>query len=203
VSSLSPSLPPAARWGQLVGADFFGRTLTPSLCSMRPSCQRWPSIRVSPSLARGPHLLASSPSLTPARAIHHGRAHVSCFPTTPPHARPPSKPAPTRSLPSLSSTPQLTPSHLSLALRTHPWSTVVVCRPFRGRRRAPVVSIAPVSSASSPATQDTLWFAPNTSISLCSRSPDFSPHSRASATVDQGPRCVLIVAQALQSRLSR
>jgi hypothetical protein len=42
---------------------------------------------------------------------------------------------------------------------------------FCSRRRASVVLIAPVSSASSPATQDTPWFALTPSIPLCSRSP--------------------------------
>jgi hypothetical protein len=96
-----------------------------------------------------------------------------------------------------SSAPQQTPSHPSLALRVHPWSIAIVRRPFRGHRRAHVASIASVSSASSPAIQDTLWFGPSPSISLGSRSPDFSPCSRVPVAIDQGPRDVLVVAQAL------
>jgi hypothetical protein len=106
------------------------------------------------------------------------------------------EPALTRSLPSLSSVPQPTPSHLSLAPSAQLWSTAVVRRPFRGRRRVPVASIALVIFASSPATRDTLWFSPAPLFPLV-RSPDFSPCSRVSATVHQGPRGVLAIAQVL------
>jgi hypothetical protein len=75
--------------------------------------------------------------------------------------------------------PQQTPSHLSLAMHVHPWSSIVVRCPFRGRRRAFVAPVASVSSAFSPATRDTLWFAPNPSNSPGSRSP--GPHCAARA----------------------
>jgi hypothetical protein len=51
-------------------------------------------------------------------------------------------------------------------------SFTVSTRPFHSRRRALVMLIAPVNSASSPATQNTPWFALTPSIPLCSRSPD-------------------------------
>jgi hypothetical protein len=160
VSSCAHSLPLAARWVRSVSTD-------------RPFA--W-----SPSLARGPHLSASSPSL--ASNLHP----VVDAPTSrvsrplPPRARPPFEPVPTCSLPSPSSAPLQTPSHPSLALRAHTWSTAAVRHPFCDRRRALVVYIAPVIFASSPATQDTLWFAPSPFNSLCSCSPDFSSRSRAS-----------------------
>jgi hypothetical protein len=63
------------------------------------------------------------------------------------------------SLPSLSCALSRTPSLLSLALCAHPWSSHLVCRPFRGHRRASSASVALVSSASSLAMRNTLWFA--------------------------------------------
>jgi hypothetical protein len=126
----------AARWVRPVSAD-------------RPF--------VSPlSLAHGPHLSTSSLSLTSR-------------PRTPPWTRP-SRVFPGHSLrtwplsgarthlltPLAQLRPQQTPLHLSLAPRVHLWSFAVVRRPFHGRRRAPVTSVATVSSASSPVMWDTL-----------------------------------------------
>jgi hypothetical protein len=107
---------------------------------------------VSPLLqVRGPHLSTTSPSLTSR-------------PRTPPWTRPcrtflghsPTRPSSFWSPHSLahsprSIAPQQTPSLLSLAQCAHPWNSIVVCRPFCGRRRAPVASVALVSSPSSPA----------------------------------------------------
>jgi hypothetical protein len=41
------SLPPAARWLQLVGAGFFTRAPAPSRCSVGPPYQRWLPVRES------------------------------------------------------------------------------------------------------------------------------------------------------------
>jgi hypothetical protein len=56
--------------------------------------------------------------------------------------------------------------------RGAPSPFTVTSGPFCGLRRASVVLIALVSSASSSATQDTPWFGPTPSVSLCSRSSD-------------------------------
>jgi hypothetical protein len=121
-----------------------------------------------------------------------------------PHAPDPFSRARTHSLTTLAQLcPQQTPSLLSLAPHTHLWSSVVVRRPFRARLRASVTFVASVSFASSPATRDTLWFAPSLSVSPGPRSPAFSPCSRSSAAIDPRLPCVLAVAQALKSPLSR
>jgi hypothetical protein len=177
VLSRTRSLPLSARWDRSVSADH-------------------PFAHV-PSLARGPHLSASSPSLTSRSRTPPWKRPRHTFPGHFPHT--PDlflEPTPTRSLPSLSCAPSRAP-RTSLAPRAHPLSSATVPRPFSGRRRAPIASVALVSFASSPATRDTLWFAPSPSISPGSRSPDFLPRSRVSVVIDQGPRGVLVVAQAL------
>jgi hypothetical protein len=73
------------------------------------------------------------------------------------------------------------PARVRARTRGAPPPSAVVLGRFRGGRRVPTVFVAPVSSASTPATRDTPRFAPSPSISLCSRSPD--PHR-----VDEG-RC--------------
>jgi hypothetical protein len=122
-----------------------------------------------------------------------GRCHS--YPTYQPHS-PVHAHSPTHSLPSLSCALIRTPL-LSLALHARSWSSVVIRRLFRGRRRASAASVASVSSTSSPATWETLWFAPNPSVSPGPCSHAFSPYSRSSATVDPRPPCVPVVSQAL------
>jgi hypothetical protein len=75
--------------------------------------------------------------------------------------------------------PQLNCLALSLALRTRPWNSDEGSPPFRDHRRVFAASVASVSSAPSPATRDTFWFAPSLSVSPGPRSPAFSPCSRS------------------------
>jgi hypothetical protein len=98
------------------------------------------------------------PNLSPALPPWtHPRPHLSRpRPTCP---SPFLEPAPTHLLPSLNCALSQTPS-ISLSLCAHPWSSVMIRHPFRGHRRASAASVATVSSASSPATRDTPWFAP-------------------------------------------
>jgi hypothetical protein len=137
-------LPLAAQWVLSISADH------PFACS--------------PSLVRGPHLSASSPLLTSRprtppwtrpRCVFLGHSpHVPDLLVSPhPLAHSP------RSVALLRRPPRTPLSHCARR-----WSTTAVRRLFRDRRRAPIASIAPVSSASSLATRDTLWFAPSPSI---------------------------------------
>jgi hypothetical protein len=174
---------------------------------MGPPCQhRLPVREFTLAVPRTPpvsHL--PFPNLTSAHsAVDAPTSRVSQ--PLPSRVQPPFELAPTRSLTSSSSAPLQTPSHPPshcARARGAPPLCAVTSGPFRDRRRAPVSSVAPVSSASSPATQDTLWFAPIPSISLCSCSPDFSPCSRVPVVIDQGFRCVLVIAQVLQNHLLR
>jgi hypothetical protein len=173
VSSRVCPLPLVVRWVRPISAD------RPFACL--------------PSLARGPQLSASSPSLTSRPCTSSWTCPRRAFPD---HS--PTRPTSFWISHSLAHSPRsialpyrpLAP--LSLALRAHPWSTNVVRRPFCGRRRAPVASIAPVSSASSLATQDALLFAPILPISLGSCSPSTkvlvasSPLLKRSRAVSRG-----------------
>jgi hypothetical protein len=67
----SPSLPPAAPWGRLVGVSSFAHTLAPSLYPVGPLCQRWPSVRIR-ALAGSrtpPVSLLPFPNLAPAHPV--------------------------------------------------------------------------------------------------------------------------------------
>jgi hypothetical protein len=64
----------------------------------------------------------------------------------------------------------------------------VVPSPFYGRRRAPAVSVAPVSSALSPATWNASRFTLSPSDSLGPRSLERFLRSRRAAVVDSRPR---------------
>jgi hypothetical protein len=158
------------------------------------------------SLAHKPHPSATSPSLTsrprtpswtcPRRAFpDHLATRPTSFLSPHPLTHSPRPVAP------------LCRPHAPLPrtarARGAPSPSVVTSGLFCSCYRAHVVFVAPVSSASSPTTQDTFWFAPIPSSPPCLRSPDFSPCSRVHAAVDQCPHCVLTVTQALQSRLSR
>jgi hypothetical protein len=106
------------------------------------------------------------------------RAHVVDFaPTT--HAEAvPAPPQPFLAACTPLSLPPPSPMHSQgsnthLAQCAHQRSpTAVVSGLFRDRRRVPIMSVALVSFASTPATRDALRFTPSPSISLCSRSPD-------------------------------
>jgi hypothetical protein len=173
-----------------LSAPISSRVRSLSLCPWARSVNIDRPFAYAPSLARGSHLSDTSPSLTsrprtPSWTRPH-RAFSGHSPTCPTYFWSPHSLAHSpRSV-----APPTDPSHLSLAPCAHPWSTTIVHRPVRGRRRAPVTSIALMNSASSPATRDTLWFAPSPSISLGSRSPNFSSR----CAIDQGPCCVLAIA---------
>jgi hypothetical protein len=112
---------------------------------------------VVPQLARGPHLSATSPSLISRPRIPPWMRPLRAF-----LGHSPTRPTSFWSPHSFSHSPRsVAPPADPLAPRAHPWSTAVVRRSFRGRLRAPIASTAPVSSASSPATRDTLWIAPS------------------------------------------
>jgi hypothetical protein len=67
----------------------------------------------------------------------------------------------------------------------------------------PAASVAPVSSALSPATWNAPRFAPNPSGPPGPRSPEFFLCSRSSATVAPRRPCASVVAPGLQRFLSR
>jgi hypothetical protein len=117
------------------------------------------------SLAHGPHLSTTSPSLTsrphtppwtrPHRAFPgHSRHALDLLLSPCPLTHSP------RSVALLCRPPRTPLSHCARAHGALPLSALT-SGPFHGRRRAPVASIAPMSSASLPATQDTLWFPPS------------------------------------------
>jgi hypothetical protein len=125
------------------------------------------------------------------------------FPTTSPMPKPFSRVRAHSLTPLAQLRPQLNSLALYIALRTRPWSSAVIHHRSVPRRRASVASVASVSFASSPATRDTLWFAPSPSVSPGPCSPAFSPCSQSPTVVDPRSPCVPAVAQALQSFLSR
>jgi hypothetical protein len=77
--TLSPSLPPAARWDQIVGADF-PRACACSLCSTGSTRQPWMPVR-SPTLAWPMGLACRIHPSQTARA-HDLRVAVESTPTT-------------------------------------------------------------------------------------------------------------------------
>jgi hypothetical protein len=130
-----------------------------SRCPMGPACHPDRPFTCPPSLTGGSHLSGSSPPNRPCT--------TRASPWTPrlrrtpwPRPSPPwpfsSCPAPAHPpLPSLAHRqPSALASHRAHAQGVPLPFTVSLC-PFRGRRRALVVLVAPVSSASSLATQDT------------------------------------------------
>jgi hypothetical protein len=111
----------------------------------------------------------------------------------PPH--PPSRPPPLSHLRTL---PNPLTLPLALRARSEPChrlptaaarSTIVV--------ELPAVSVAPVSSALSPATRNTLRFTPNPSGPPSPRSSEFLRCSRSSATVAPSSPCASVVASRL------
>jgi hypothetical protein len=172
----------------------------------------------SPSLVYGPRLSATTPSLTSR-------------PRSPSWTRPRprvSRPRPTH--PSLFWSPcpltrslaQLCPQPNSLALSRSTCTPVELRRdppPFCGRRRASTVFVALVSSASSLAMRDTLWFAPASLFRLvhthlrspCAAkapplltqgipvSPSLLKHSRVSSRGEQLPHALNFPCTALSS----
>jgi hypothetical protein len=131
--------------GLAFGADSFARAPAPSRCPVGPPYQRWLLVRefilVGPRTPPVSHL--PFPNLPPAP--RRGRAHVSRFSATPPRVRPPFEPALTHSLPSLVALlyrPSRTPLSHFVRTRGAPPPSVVTLGPFRGRRRAPIASVA-------------------------------------------------------------
>jgi hypothetical protein len=79
----------------------------------------------------------------------------------------------------------------------------VVSDLFRGRHRVPVVSIAPVSSASTPATQDASRFAPSPLYLSLLALIGPQPCSQSPVAVDPRPHRVPAIVRWSQSPLSR
>jgi hypothetical protein len=122
---------------------------------------------------------------------HRGlRAHDACrgcaHPTRAIFSGPHSTPSPPPSLATHAELPH-SPHTVRAPEKTSSSSTMVLCL-FHGRHRALTVSVASVSFASTPATQDTPWFTPSPSIPLCPRSPAFPLRSSSPAAVDLRPR---------------
>jgi hypothetical protein len=145
------------------------------------------------SLTRGSRL--SDPSL-PNRPC---TTHASLWTPRPrrtPRPRP-SPPWPFSSCPVLHSLPFPSLAHSQpSALASHrahtqgaPPPFVVVSRPFCDCHRALAMSVASVSFALSPSTQDTPQFTPSLSVSLNPRSLVLSLSRRSSAVVDPCHRC--------------
>jgi hypothetical protein len=135
---------------------------------------------LSPSLVCRPHMSATPlfPNLPPTLSIMDALT-TTCFPATTLTSKPFSV-AHTHSLAPLAQLrPQLNSLALCLTLRTRPWNPAEGLSPFCGHRRASAASIASVSSAPSPTTRDTFWFASSLSISPGPSSPAFSPCSRS------------------------
>jgi hypothetical protein len=111
----------------------------------------------SPLLACRPRLSATSPfpNLSPVLSIVDAPT-TTCFLATS-HAPELFSGAHAHSLAPLTQLrPQPNTLTLSLALRARLWSSTMIHRSFRGSCRASATSVASVSSASSPATRDTL-----------------------------------------------
>jgi hypothetical protein len=189
------SLSPFARWVQPVGANL------PSLACPLPPVVRWARLVSADRLFARPLSLVCG--LHPPAPFVSRTARVDSVPTT--HVE--VAPAPT---PVFSSCP--VPHSLSLLPHSHTLSTLalaslrgareapppptVISGPFHGHRRASAVSVALVSSASTPATRDTPRFTLSSSIPLCSCSLDSPPCSCVAVAVDPRLRCVLTVTQA-------
>jgi hypothetical protein len=139
--------------------------------------------------------------------VHDPRVVVDSAPTMHAEAAPTFSSCPVPQSLSSSLIRTLVAPRTRLAPRANPGSFTVVRHGFRLFLRpssGPRVSVAPVSSASTPATRDTpLVHPPPPSVFHCSCSPDSSPCSRVAAAIDQGPCGILVVAQAFQSHLSR
>jgi hypothetical protein len=192
-----------------VGTNSSAPSLPPPLsrCPVGQACRRSfsrPRARF-PLLSRRPHLSAV-PNLLPTTP-RRGRAHVRAFSG---HVL---APAPRLSLAPCSPTSphSLAPSAepplaLSLALRARPEPRH---RPPTSAARStvavelPAASVAPVSSALSPATWNTLRFSPNPSGLPGPRSPEFLLCSRSSATVAPSRPSATVVAPRLQRFPSR
>jgi hypothetical protein len=157
------------------------------------------------SLSRRAHLsvIPNLPPMIPRRGRAHDHAFsghvlapVSLFnpapylPTSPPSLAPSAKPP----------RPLSISAHVTRELRHHP-PTSAACSMVAMEQ--PATSVAPVSSALSPATWNTPRFAPNPSSLPGPRSPEFFLCSRSSATVAPRRPYASAVVPILQHFLSR
>ena len=189
VPSRAPPLPLATRWDRAVGANSHRAYPPISLsCGPRASALTTRSLAAlsilwAPPVGTVPPNRPRSPPWTRPRPRVFRPCHHTVEPLS--GARPHC----------LAPLAQLCPQPNTLALSLSPYARsqevsplAVVPSPFYGRRRAPAVSVAPVSSALSPATWNASRFTLSPSDSLGPRSLERFLRSRRAAVVDSRPR---------------